>query len=890
MDEGTIKNRIVIEGEAEYKKALAEINRALKESKSELKAVAAEYAASGNSAKGLTAQIATLEKTHAQQSEQLAMMQEHLDKVTAAYGENSREAVDLRTKINNARAEMAKTSGELAQLRTRLDAAGDAMDDLGDGTGGAADGMAQVGEQARSAQDDVEELSKSITDMMGEKLITLGIGKEVVSKLGSQLAEMLRGAIASAMQGQTEDAMTRALAGDDALSERRTAIKDAVDRTWAAYRDGSQTVSDVAAVDTVLGNKGITDEDTVKRVTDMAITLDQVFGQDVQSTLDRATSMVNTFGGDYETYIDLMTKGMRDMSDGGTQMLSAFETYPQLFAQIGYDADDMYSSIATAANDVNLGKDSAFVKGVETFVTTLTSGSKESQETLKTLGIEATDLPKKFQAGGEAAAAATQLVLTKLMAIEDVSKRNDLGKALFGDKVWTDSAGGIVDVILSGYGQIVDASGATKDAMDAVLGTFDAQFAGLKERVGQQSDAVLAPAVDAATEALSVLNQHIDSEGGSITKGVTATLQQARENMGTMAADSFTALQDHIKGMSIGAADAIGSACEQIAAAGSEQSAAISAAFFGGAEQDTDEEAAGETAQRWVDVLRGNVESKAAEQEQSEALSGMLAGMLPDDTVLTDAAKTFAASHKSAIVGQMTEAYGQEEDEDFKAWQDFQTAMIESAADESLVAAMELGEDEAQETIDAISYSSPAARRMAEYFGGQLVDGTEDGAEGMYDAGANAAQGAIEGARSGEDAMYSAGAALGGAFRRGFQDKMLIKSPSRAAMEDMAYVTEGYLEQAERDRSRIAGGAAALADALREGFGRPELAMPEIASGGGGLSAGALAQAIREELDGMAFYLDAESMSVRLEPYVSRATSDRVSASAQGQSNLSRSW
>ena len=138
--------------------------------------------------------------------------------------------------------------------------------------------------------------------------------------------------------------------------------------------------------------------------------------------------------------------------------------------------------------------------------------------------------------------------------------------------------------------------------------------------------------------------------------------------------------------------------------------------------------------------------------------------------------------------------------------------------------------------------------------------------------------------------MYSAGAALGGAFRRGFRDTMLIKSPSRAAMEDMAYVTEGYLEQAERDQARIAGGAAALADALREGFGRPELAMPELTAGGGGLSAGALAQAFREELSGMAVILDGERVGTLTEIYSSRATSERVAGTVSGQSSLSKSW
>ena len=140
--------------------------------------------------------------------------------------------------------------------------------------------------------------------------------------------------------------------------------------------------------------------------------------------------------------------------------------------------------------------------------------------------------------------------------------------------------------------------------------------------------------------------------------------------------------------------------------------------------------------------------------------------------------------------------------------------------------------------------------------------------------------------------MYRAGASLGGAFQSGFRSKMMIHSPSRAAMADMEMVTEGYLVQAERDQARLQDAAGAMAQALREGFTAAQGAQGAAAMPvqGAGFGPEDMAQAVRSAMDGMAFVMDPQTMSVRLEPFVSRATSDRVAATAQGQSNYSRSW
>lgn len=945
MAEGEVKTRIVIEGEAAYKKALADINRSLRESKSELKAVSAEFAGNGESAQALSAQIGVLERTHAQQSEQLQLMQAHLDKVTKAYGENSKEAVELRTKINNARAEMAKTANDLTQLRTRLDATGDAMGDLAGETGGAESGIRQIGEQADRAQkqvgdlgDELGGLDDMIPDLKGKLAgaLTVGaIGKGLGEAFGLANDELVAWQNLAAYTGETGDNLERL----------KGVSRDVYNE---GYGDSLMEVT--TTVSQIYQQTGLMDDDLAHCV-ETALSLSRVFGMDVGESTRAVSALMQNFGIDAKTAYDLIVTGAQNGADKNGNLLDTVNEYSPYFAAAGKGADEFFAALISGAQAGVYDVDKIGDAWKE-FMLRVTSDDEGAKEALTSLGFEATDVTRKIAAGGPAADLATQQIIQALDSVEDPFERNRLGVALFGTQ-WEDTGGRCLDVFAGMEDGLSDVTGASETLNKVTMSDFDAALEGTKRRIGEMFAEFMSPTAKYATHYLNGLNAILDGKGwegfwqavavdsgeqdknvaqrqqlmddyglneyeafvaqihgGDVGAALTyreqvafperaknavtgwfATLETAREGMGRMAADSFTALQEHIKGMSIAAAEAIGGAYEEIAAAGSEQSAAVSEAFFGGAQADTDEEAAGETAQRWVDVLRGNVESKAAAQEQSTGLAGMLSGMLPDDTAMTEAAKTFAKSHKASIVGQMETAYGQEDDEDFRAWQAFQAAMIESAADESLAAAMQLGEDESQSVIDAVSAASPAAQRMGEYFGGELVSGTEDGAQGMYGAGEDAAQGAIDGARSGISSMYEAGAALGGAFRRGFRDKMLIKSPSRAAMEDMAYVTEGYLTQAERDRERIAGAAGELAQALREGFTAPQPGAGygyEMPIGAG--AAGVTPESLREALSGMAFVLDAESMSVRLEPYVSRATSDRVTASSQGQSNLSRSW
>ena len=99
--------RLTVDGEAEFKRALADINSQIKLNKSELNALTAEYNANGGSLDTLKAKQAALGTEMANQQQKVDLMRQRLEEAKAAYGENSAQVVKLQTDLNNAAGALA---------------------------------------------------------------------------------------------------------------------------------------------------------------------------------------------------------------------------------------------------------------------------------------------------------------------------------------------------------------------------------------------------------------------------------------------------------------------------------------------------------------------------------------------------------------------------------------------------------------------------------------------------------------------------------------------------------------------------------------------------------------------------------------------------------------
>ena len=841
MSDTTIRTKIVIEGEKQYKAAMADINRQLKETKSALSAAAAEYANADNATRTTAQQTEALNQSLDQQRQRLALMEEQLGKVEDAYGKNSKQAVELRTKINNARTEMAKTETQMRGFTDGLDAITDASGQTGEGLDGAAKSLENIGDSAQQTQGDVQDLAASIGDVVGQKLIEFEVSKKALEGL----SEGIKWAIGEAIQGEQEDAQALALAGNPEIAERRRKIKDEVDRRWSGQRSGDQTVSDVAAVDTALGNAGITDDAYITRITNEVITLDQVFGQSTQDTINRATSMVNTYGISWDHALDLMTKGMQDFSDGGAQMLNAYEDYSQVYQQLGYDADNMYSALKSASNDQSLGKDSNLNKGVENFVKTLESGSKESKNALKELKLESDDIPAKMRAGGDAAAEAVQRVLTGLKNIKDEAKRDELGKTLFGDKIWTETNGQIIDTILAGYQKVGDVAGATEDAMIAKTDTIKDAWSGTVERISQEASEATAPVLEAGKDVLQTLNQNIDETGGVIS-GLGKTVTDAVDEAATGAAQRFDEGRE---------------------------------AYLAMVEQ----------AEQAKTTTKASVEELAAQRAELEKQLDDINTQIMESDMAGDFAKSAELMVKhDEIIAQIGELATQMADAAADAGQSAADALAEKDTDMQTAA-----ENLSQAGVDAVTGAEPDMQSAGEGLGTAAVDGTGKGLEGLPQAGNDSVDGLIDTINARESDAYNAGKRIGGAFRRGYTTTMQIHSPSRVMAEAGEYTVEGLLDAFDEADDRVARAGSALAEAFSGGYGARSAAYSPAGGaqgGGSGISADDIAEAVRGALNGMGLYFDGQRTGRVVAEGVSQQIATRSSATVSGQSASRKGW
>ena len=124
------------------KAGLAEANRAIKESQSEFQAAAAGMDDWTKSEDGLNAKIKSLNDITGIQRQKVQALQSEYDNLIAnGLDPTSRQAVELRTKINNETAALNKNEAELAKTKDALENFGDEADDAG----GSLDGLKAAG-------------------------------------------------------------------------------------------------------------------------------------------------------------------------------------------------------------------------------------------------------------------------------------------------------------------------------------------------------------------------------------------------------------------------------------------------------------------------------------------------------------------------------------------------------------------------------------------------------------------------------------------------------------------------------------------------------------------------------------------------------------------------
>lgn len=801
-----IKNKIVLEGEAQYKKELADINRSLKEHKSALKAASAEMDGAEESMVAMYKQGDALERVIRDQKDALRLMENQLGKVEQAYGVSSREATELRTKINNMRTELAGSRSQLSQFEKKMDDAAQAMQgSIGDAKK-VGEAIEDLGDQAKKATGDVSDLASEMEDLKGLDPGDLKIAAGAAAA-GAMIKEGLE--IGSeTIESWNQLATYTGLTGD--------ALERLKEGAQAVYQSGiGENLMDVsqatASIYQLTGQTGTSLQDCTK----YALALRDTFDMDVGESARTAAVLMETFGISGKDAYDLITTGAQNGADKNGNLLDTINEYAPYFQQSGQSAEDFFTALITGAQNGIYDVDKIGDAWKE-FTIRLTDGSDGTKEALEKLGFAADDVTWKFAQSGPAADQAADDIIAALAKVEDPLERNQLGVALFGTQ-WEDTGGKVLPVFQNMESGLEGVQGAAQKLADVKYDDLDTAWSNLARSL----EALAQPALTAGAEKLADLMNRtasaVDAAAAGDWKGAAQIL--------TAPSEEEVARVETMRSASEGLREELALLDEQ-----------INNAF-----------ASGDNATAWTLTAQRQQLLDAIAQAEIDALEKM------------DAMGENLAAELEGKSGDM------------------QTAA-------------EVVGDAAVSGVDGKQSDAQAA---GEAVGEAAVLGLEDGADGMEDAGSDAADGAVSGMRSGIDDAYNAGYATGKAYERGYRAATDTHSPSRVMQAAARDTTAGLLDEFKRDEARLYDAAAAMGDAVREGYASGDaLTGASPASGGLGVSAEELAQAAVLALleAGIGFYVSGEKLAELTAGGVSRKIANESQATIKGQGAASRGW
>lgn len=194
----SINTKVKLDGEKEYKAALAEINSGLRVLKSELNLASAQFQDNAGSVEALTKKNDILERSILTQQEKIEKLKETLQYAGKEYGESSEKTNGWKVALNNAEAELAKMQGELdastdalKKMTSPLDKVKNAFAATKEEGGGVKSTLANLKEEFTLSTDSAKGLGTALTDVAGQFGIQLPEG-------AAKAAEALNGINAGA--------------------------------------------------------------------------------------------------------------------------------------------------------------------------------------------------------------------------------------------------------------------------------------------------------------------------------------------------------------------------------------------------------------------------------------------------------------------------------------------------------------------------------------------------------------------------------------------------------------------------------------------------------------------------------------------------------------------
>lgn len=229
----TINTKIKLDGEAEYKQAVKEINATLGNLDSRLKNLDETYKDSGESIAGLTEKNTVLNQKIIAQKEKIDELHKIMQSAAKTWGASSASAQNYSKQLNNAETELLKMEKALRDNTKQLKDAGVEADNF-------SGGLEDLEEKTGSAEKSLKKLTKSGKDN-GKETKTLGdLVKTLGDKLGISLPEGTDKAI-----GALGNVSASAVATAGAIGAAGAAIAKLEEKLKSMTEESGKRASDI---------------------------------------------------------------------------------------------------------------------------------------------------------------------------------------------------------------------------------------------------------------------------------------------------------------------------------------------------------------------------------------------------------------------------------------------------------------------------------------------------------------------------------------------------------------------------------------------------------------------------------------------------------------------
>ena len=247
----TVKARVELDGEKQYKQALAELNQGNKVLASEMKKLQAEYKGNAESTEFLTKKGDLLQRQLQQQKDKVEKLKEALQASAEKYGESSKQTQDWIIKLNNAEAAQFDLEHAIEENNQALQGQDQEMVGLGDTVDSLASKLGiNLPQGAKDALNGMEGMSAGSVAALGAIAAAVAVAIKAIKELhdmtleaASDVDDLVTQSMVTGLSTKTLQEMQYASEFVDVSVDTMTGSMTKLTRAMADARNGNEATA-----------------------------------------------------------------------------------------------------------------------------------------------------------------------------------------------------------------------------------------------------------------------------------------------------------------------------------------------------------------------------------------------------------------------------------------------------------------------------------------------------------------------------------------------------------------------------------------------------------------------------------------------------------------------